>query len=287
LSPEGLTILAGNPKAGKSWMGLNLAEAVAMGSLALGEFDAEMGDVLLLSFEDNKRSLKKRLSQMWPTSPWPERIHIFDSCDRWPTFSEGGLEALEDWVKNHPQSRLVIIDTLQRFLSNAGNGTNAYKSEYDVVGKLQSLALKYGIAIVVLHHTKKGRSDNTDWISEISGTFGITGSADSLILFRRDRCAKTGRLFKTGRLVEEGEYEIEMDVTTGRFKVKDHSPQQNPEQMRITAHLMNEGPSKVADIYNAFGYTEKKDQNRLRANLKRMVDRGSLAKEGDLYSVTI
>lgn len=286
-APEGLTILAGNPKAGKSWMALNLAEAVATGSLAFGEFDAQLGDVLLLLFEDNKRSLKKRLSQMWATSLWPERINIFDSCDGWPTFNEGGLAALEDWVANHPQAKLVIIDTLQRFLGAAGTGSNAYKSEYDVVGRLQSFALNYGIAVVVLHHTKKGRSDNTDWISEISGTFGLTGSADSLVLFRRDRSAQKGRLLKTGRLVDEGDYEIEMDGTTGRFTVKAHGPQQNPEQMRITAHLMNNGASKVADLYEGLGYIETKDQNRLRANLKRMVDKGFLAKEGDLYSVQI
>src|SRR4051794_20399267 len=59
---EGLTILAGRPKLGKSWLALDIGIAVAMGGYSLN-IKAEQGDCLYLALEDNRRRMQKRLRQ--------------------------------------------------------------------------------------------------------------------------------------------------------------------------------------------------------------------------------
>src|SRR5437588_8318399 len=111
---EGLTLLAGKPKTGKSWAALDFAVAVAGGYNALGNIECEQGDVLLLALEDNDRRLHQRLKAVLQGQPAPAALHI---ATQWHRADDGGLDDLQAWLSDHPKARLVLIDTLQMIRS--------------------------------------------------------------------------------------------------------------------------------------------------------------------------
>src|SRR5215212_5594962 len=91
--PEGVTLLVGKPKKGKSWMGLGLCEAIATGGVAFGVKHVEQGDTLYLALEDNPKRLQKRLRKILEGRPAPNRMHV---DTRWPRVREGGAERLDE-----------------------------------------------------------------------------------------------------------------------------------------------------------------------------------------------
>jgi len=108
--PEGLTLLGGRPKIGKSWQALDIAAAVAEGSMCLGE-QCEQGDVLALMLEDSDRRLQRRFTLMLGAfvSEWPSRLTYATS---WPRLNEGGIDWIREWIRRSPKARLVIVDIL-------------------------------------------------------------------------------------------------------------------------------------------------------------------------------
>src|SRR5215212_9313573 len=148
--PEGLTLLVGKPKKGKSWMALGMCEAVATGGVALGTKHVEQGDALYLALEDNRKRLRKRLSKVLNGSPAPDRMHLHTE---WPRLDEGGAELLDEWLKEHTEARLVVIDTLAK-IRNPARGQNIYAEDYAALEQLLPLAAKHSVAIVVVHHLR-------------------------------------------------------------------------------------------------------------------------------------
>jgi hypothetical protein len=153
---EGCVLLAGKPKAGKSWFSYDVALAVASGRFCLGDKKCEQGSVLYLALEDNDRRLQSRATKLLPTfaGVWPER---FNFQTQWPRANEGGIEAIDQWCEAHPDARLVVIDVLAAFREPSTNKTNAYDQDYAAVSQLQKLAARRAITIIIVHHTRKGR----------------------------------------------------------------------------------------------------------------------------------
>ena len=187
--PSGLSILGGGPKIGKSIMALQLGIGVAIGGYVFGKIQVQQGDVLYLALEDNERRLQERIenSNAIDENNDISRLTLAYTV---PRQHEGGLEFIEWWLREHPEARLVIIDTLQKFRKQLSNKANVYAEDYDVLSEIKHIADKYDVAILILHHLKKIRPKDEltmDWIDFFSGSVGISGSADALFILKRAR----------------------------------------------------------------------------------------------------
>ena len=139
--PEGVTLFAGKPKLGKSWLALGVAIAVSTGGVALGTRPVEEGDVLYMALEDNHRRLRKRLEKLLEGDA-PERLHI---ATEWPRMDEGGDEALGRWLEAHPDARLVVVDILKRVRPRTSPNRSVYDADYEALAAMQSLAAEHEV----------------------------------------------------------------------------------------------------------------------------------------------
>jgi hypothetical protein len=182
--PEGLTLLGGRPKIGKSWQALDIAVGVAEGGTCLGE-KCEQGDVLALMLEDSDRRLQRRLTQMLGAQlgEWPARLTYATS---WPRLNEGGLDWIREWVRKSPNRRLIVIDILERVrqLTASTDKRSAYSADYEALITLHALATEAMISILVLHHQRKLGAD--DLIDTLSGTLGLGGAVDSVLILGKE-----------------------------------------------------------------------------------------------------
>jgi hypothetical protein len=213
--PEGLSLLVGKPKKGKSWMALGVCEAVAAGGVALGTRGVEQGDTLYLALEDNHKRLQKRLKKVLNGAPAPDRMHLHVE---WPRLDEGGAELLDEWLTAHPEARLVVIDTLAKIRQPA-RGSNVYAEDYAALEKLLPLASKHGVAIVVVHHLRKMAA--SDPMDEISSSTGLTAGVDGFLILRRTPGSKGPTLYVDGRDIEEPtEYALHWNHNTATWTIE-------------------------------------------------------------------
>lgn len=216
--PEGLTILAGKPKTGKSWLALGTAVAIAAGGRALARVQVERGDVLYLALEDTQRRLQQRLQTILGDEPCPPGLTL---ATTWPRCGLGGTEELLKWLDGHQQTRLVIIDTLARIRPQHGRNGNLYEEDYAAISALKRVADHAGAAFLIITHLRKMVSD--DPLDNVSGTAGQTGAADATIVLRRERAHRDATLFLTGRDIEEREIGIRWDPTTTSWSLRGES----------------------------------------------------------------
>ncbi|MGE9007050.1 AAA family ATPase [Leptospira interrogans] len=212
---EGLTLFAGKPKLGKSWFCMEIGLAVAEGGVCLGDMRCEQGDVLYLALEDNRRRLQSRirkLRQMDAGAKVPDRLHL---ATEWPRATEG-VAAIREWIEKHPGARLVMVDVLAMFKATGmGKDQTHYEADYLAIKELQSLAMETGVAIVVVHHTRKSGAE-TDPFEKVSGTLGLSGAADTTLILDRDGNGCT--LYGRGRDIEEIETAVLFDKFTCRWR---------------------------------------------------------------------
>ncbi|MBA8964758.1 hypothetical protein JOJ86_006036 [Rhodococcus percolatus] len=205
---EGLTILAGAPKLGKSWLTLAIAMAVASGSNALGCIPTgKPRPVLLLALEDGYRRLQGRARHLLGEGgAIPVNLHIVIKGTNLQL-----MTALADWLEEHRHDQpLVIIDTLAKIRPASSSGKESYSSDYNYVGSLKNMIDEIpGGAMVLVHHTRKAES--VDFLEAVSGTQGISGAADCTIVLARPRNQDGGVLHVTGRDVPESEYAMTSD----------------------------------------------------------------------------
>ncbi|MGZ6979304.1 MAG: AAA family ATPase, partial [Acidimicrobiia bacterium] len=194
---DGLNLIAGSPKVGKSWLALGLAVAVASGGRALGKIPVEQGDALYLALEDPPRRLKRRLEIILAGDRAPAALDLWTDCSRLPD----GADELRRWLDVHPEVRLIGIDVWAKLRPRSDPNAGGYESDYLSTYALKAIADEYGVCVIVVHHTRKQASD--DWLDTISGTQGLAGGCDGLLVLRRQRGAAAAELLVTGRDVEE------------------------------------------------------------------------------------
>lgn len=206
--PEGVSLLVGPPKLGKSWLALDVAVAVAAGGRALGQIPVDQGDVLYLALEDTQRRLQERLGLVLNGADAPARLEI---ATEWPTLLEGGGEQLDDWLDQHPEARLVIVDTFVKLRGASPGPRNSilYQLDYQAVGDLKRIADRHGVALIVIHHTRKAVAD--DPLDMVSGTNGLAGSADTVLILKRDIGRADATLYVRGRDVPEADHALRFD----------------------------------------------------------------------------
>jgi predicted transcriptional regulator len=204
---EGLTLFAGKPKVGKSWLLLHAAFAVAEGSFTLGNMQCEQGNVLYCALEDNPRRLQSRLTKLFGTGNWPAKLDLI--CEM-PRLAEGGLDFIKNWIEGAERPRLVVIDTLAMVRMPKRGDQSPYEADYAAVKELRDLALKYGIAIVLVHHLRKAEAE--DVFDTISGTLGLSGAPDTVMIIQRSNNGTT--LHAKGRDLIEIEQAIKFDPGT-------------------------------------------------------------------------
>jgi RecA-family ATPase len=195
----GYNILAGTPKAGKSWLSLNLALCVATGNKVFGQYKVAKGNVLYCALEDHYHRLKKRLKVIGSKIAMPEDL-LFTT--KIPTLQEGGLEELHDYMQKKAP-KLVIIDTLGKVSEEKGG--DIYQEDYGQGSALQEIAFLNGCAVLVVHHATKGKQQG---INQVSGTAGVTAAADGVMVLSRTSITEA-TLFATGRDSEEKKLELE------------------------------------------------------------------------------
>ena len=179
--PEGLNVLAGRPKIGKSWLGLDFALAVAYGGRAIGSLLVEQAAVLYLALEDGARRMQDRLRHITSEALPPGLTFFFD----WPRTDDGGLERLGTWLDRNPGCRLVIVDTLQKIKAQARFNSNAYEADYAAMEGMQRLAIERRVCVLLVHHLRKSGGD--DILDSVSGSVGITGASDAVLILERGR----------------------------------------------------------------------------------------------------
>ena len=199
LIPEGLTVLAGSPKIGKSWLALSLGIAIASGGKALGRLDVEQGDALYLALEDRGRRLQGRAAMLLAGDTPPERLTLVTEWHRLDD-EPSGLDALRATARSLEHPRLIVVDTWAKVRPTAEQSRRLYDDDYRAVEPLQQLAADLGCAVVVIHHLRKQKA--TDWLETLSGTTGITGAADSVLAMFRERGRSDATLKGTGRDVD-------------------------------------------------------------------------------------
>jgi AAA domain-containing protein len=288
LIPEGVTLVAGKPKVGKSWLALDVGLAVADETrFVLGDKRPVHGDALYLALEDNERRLKKRIDKVLQGATAPKRLQFHTE---WKRMDHGGLDDIEAWIKSVPEPRLIWIDTLAKIRALAGRNEQAYAADYRAIEGVQKLAGQYGVAIVLNTHLRKAPSED-DPFDEVSGTLGQTGAADTIIVMKRH--SGMMKIYVRGRDIEEAEFAAEFNRNTCRWRIVGGADEvfRSQERQKIIAVLKDGGTDKdgkpksmsVAEIMAA---TERTDRQAMYALLWKMQQAGEIVSTGrGLYAL--
>ena len=212
LIAEGLTLLCGAAKIGKSWLVLQMCAAVARGTPFLGRTTTP-GPVLYLAYEDSERRLQTRLRTLGEE---PNENLQFDTNTI--TVNGGLLDALNGWMLNNPGARLIVIDTLQMARGQIPSRMNLYGADVDFLKTVKLFAYRHHIAVVMVHHLNKMR-DVEDPFDKISGSTGLTATADTTIIIARKHGENIASIDMRGRDVWDAPPEIQFD--NGRWRVCD------------------------------------------------------------------
>lgn len=191
---------------------------------------------------------------------------------------QGGLSHLDRWLAQHPGTRLVIIDTLGRFRPPENGRGSAYQSDYAIGSSLKPLADRRNVALVLVHHTRKMAA--TDVLDTVSGTQGLAGSVDALLVLRRERGQLDAALYVTGRDIErEEDYALQFHAASCTWSALGtlHDATRTRERQAILDFITKNGPSKPKDIAEGIG---KKGPAVRRLLQKLFADRDVVVEDG-------
>jgi AAA domain len=272
LIAEGVNLLAGPPKVGKSWLSLGLALAVAGGDDALGSIPVLAGPVLYLALEDTPRRLQSRMGKLLDERRAPRGLTLATTC---PPLPEGGAAAIAAWLTRNPAARMVVIDVFAKVRGRPPAGAvSAYDADYAAIGHAKKLADDYAVAVVLVHHVRKAGAE--DFLEAVSGTNGLAGAADATLVLRRPRGEADGMLSVTGRDVDESEHALRFTAENGAWTLLDGPPDDyalSGTRAAIVRHVRTHPDSTPKAIAEATGI----NYANVRKTCLRMAEDGQLA----------
>jgi hypothetical protein len=276
--PEGAAVLAAAPKIGKSWLVDDWALAIASGGLAMNSVKVEQGQVLLLPLEDSPRRLQSRLRTILRGRDAPQALDIaFD----WPRFGSGFEDRVHEWIAAHGHARLIVVDTLAKVRPQSKGNRQLYEVDYEDMSVLASIVkATSGLALAVVHHDRKAEA--ADFLDAVSGSHGITGAADTVLVLRRARRSADAVLHVTGRDVEEAAHALRF--TAGRWELTgDPIAEGSDERNAIALWLGEHGPAGPAEVALALD----RPRGSTRMLMLDMKKDGQLVGGGQAYRIPI
>ena len=271
---EGCTILAGRPKLGKSWLMLSVGLAVSRAGKCLGDTKCEAGDVLYLALEDNERRLQSRITWLIGFgNEWPARFYY---ATEWPRANAGGLEQIRKWIESVEKPRLIVVDVLAMFRPPRDPKLSPYECDYAAVQQLQRIASDAGVAMVIVHHLRKSVGE-VDPFEKVSGTLGLSGAADTVLVLDRD--ANGATLYGRGRDIDEIETAVEFNKETYTWRVLGAAAEvrRTNERAQILSVLVDaDEPISPRDIAAETGMP----RNNVHQLLFKMAKEGEVLKSG-------
>ncbi len=203
---EGLHILGGSPKNGKSWLVLWWGLQIAKGE-PIWQFETRRGTVLYLALEDSFARLQDRLLSMTEESPDDLKLAVKSG-----SLSAGLQEQIEVFCNENPNTRLIVIDTLQK-VRTQNESANQYAQDYKDMDVLKELAFRFNTSILLVHHLRK--MEASDPIDMLSGSTGLSGEVDSIFLLKKsNRFEQAATLSCTGRDIKSRTIELTFDDET-------------------------------------------------------------------------
>jgi RecA-family ATPase len=222
LVSSGFTILAGAPKIGKSWLVLSWAAAVSTGGYLFGskEMKATEYPTLYITLEDTERRLNRRMHKLEEQGAYTPSDNLIIE-----THWTDGTEGLRDYLSYNDDIKFVIIDTLGLFADI--RDFNDYEETKTKTGAIKAIADDYDIAILAVHHAKKGGNTTVDWMEAALGSQGLVGTSDATIILQRpDRDELEGEIRATGR--DAVDYKADLKLDEGLWVFSNEQPEKRP-----------------------------------------------------------
>ena len=255
----GAYILAGAPKIGKSFLVAQIAYHVSIGR-KLWDFEVHQGTVLYLALEDDYQRIQSRMFMMYGVDDTPN-LHFATVAGR---IGNGLDEQLENFVREHSNTKLIIIDTMQT-IREVGGEAYSYASDYEIIGRLKQFADKYGICVLIVHHTRKQPAG--DGFEMISGTTGLLGCADgALLMQKKKRTALEATIDVVGRDQQDQILYLSKDPATQIWNLE-----------RTETELHREPPDKVLEAVAGLVSTEHREWTGSPSELAEAVNTGMAA----------
>lgn len=203
----GLTVFSGASKSGKSWLALQMCKALDAGGGFLGALRAEKTAALYFSLEDGQEAVFHRLQKQGNAA-------FSSSYLATEKMTFNGLAAFLD---GHPEIKVVLIDTWQKFAGVADS--NDYAENVKTAADLKGVADRRGAAIIVIAHLRKNQTDGGDHLNDTLGSIGLVATADATWTLKRKRGASDARLFVSGRNIEDAEFALCWDRETASWTI--------------------------------------------------------------------
>jgi hypothetical protein len=233
--PEGSVLLVGAPKIGKSWLVLGFGLGCAYGGYTLGRLRADRRRVLYLALEDGDRRMQDRCRKLLRGQPIPREFEYLTKVAG-PAFV---LDTISMWLARgqHDEPPLIILDTLGKVMPAAFMGETTYQRDYRIGSALKTISDEHqGVTLLTNHHDRKAQAD--DFVDSVSGSHGLAGAADALIVIARPRTEQAGVLKLAGRDIPEAEYAVIFDGADWAIDGSDlGEAARKAAQIRLTAKL--------------------------------------------------
>lgn len=225
--PQGLFILAGSGKIGKSWLALDMCLSISSGH-NFWQFSADQGNVLYLALEDNYRRLQTRLTRIKDDNQGNSicRLHLSTASNG---ISDGLIEQVKIFINENPNTKLIIIDTLERIRNSMDISTSMYQADYKDMNRLRAITDSSNLTLLLIHHTRK--MYDPDPLNTLSGSTGLVGSVDGVwVLEKEARVEDKAKLTIVNRDTQEYCFNLEFDRENCKWNFLGHHEKEETEE---------------------------------------------------------